>query len=184
MPKFMVNASGDQIFLPDNSHQYFSQIPGEKYVRYVENDKHDCRDSDANASLVAFYHSVVHNLPRPKFSFALEKDGPIRVTVEDTPTEVNLWQATNPKARDFRLMTIGKAYAKTPLKPEADKKTYIARVDKPATGFTAFYVELVYNNPGPAPFKFTTEVNVIPDILPFKWEDAFKKPNPAIDEDE
>ena len=174
MPKFMVNASGDQYFLPDNSHFYFSEIPGEKYVRYVENTKHDCRGTDADESVLAFYYSVAHHTPRPKFSFTLEKDGPIRVTVEDVPAEVNLWQATNPKARDFRVDTIGKAYTKTPLTMEKDK-TYVARVAKPETGFTAFYVELVYNSGGPAPFKFTSEVNVIPDILPYNWEDAFKK---------
>lgn len=174
MPKFMVNASGDQYFLPDNSRQYFSELPGEKYVRYVENTKHDCRGTDADESVLAFYNSVAHHTLRPKFSFTVEKDGPIRLTVEDTPAEVNLWQATNPKARDFRLATIGPAYTKTPLAPSGDK-TYIASVPKPAEGFTAFYVELVYNSGGPAPFKFTTEVNVIPDILPFKWEDALKK---------
>ncbi len=174
MPKFMVNASGDQFFLPDNSHFYFSELPGEKYVRYVENTNHDCRGTDADESVLAFYYSVAHNTPRPKFSFALENDGPIRVNVEDIPAEVNLWQATNPKARDFRLATIGAAYTKTPLTMNADK-TYVAHVPKPATGFTAFYVELIYPSGGPAPFKFTTEVNVIPNVLPYKWEDAFKK---------
>ena len=37
MPKFMVNATGDQFFLPDSSQFYFDDLPGEKYLRYVPN---------------------------------------------------------------------------------------------------------------------------------------------------
>jgi hypothetical protein len=36
-------------------------------------------------------------------------------------------------------------------------------------------VELVYPGPGKYPFKFTTEVSVVPDVLPYRWEDAAKK---------
>ncbi len=174
MPKYLVNSSGDEFFLPDNSHQYYSKIPGEKYLRYVENAKHNLAGSDAGESLLAFYSSVVNNTPRPKFSYTLEPDGPIRVTVEDMPKEVNLWQATNPNARDFRVDTIGKAYTKTPLTME-EGKTFVGRVEKPEKGYTAFFVELVYDSGGPTPFKFTSEVNIIPNILPYKWEDALKK---------
>ncbi len=96
------------------------------------------------------------------------------VTSKDKPREVNLWQATNPKARDFRLDVIGKAYTNTPLQAEANG-TYVGRVAKPASGYTAFFVELVYDSGGKYPFKFTTEVSVVPDVLPHKWEEAAAK---------
>jgi hypothetical protein len=38
-----------------------------------------------------------------------------------------------------------------------------------------FFVELVYDSGGKYPFKFTTEVSVVPDVLPFKFEDARKR---------
>ena len=73
---------------------------------------------------------------------------------------------------------IGKAYASTPLKAEKDG-SYVGRVAKPEKGYTAFFVEMVYDgvqtNAGRYPFKFTTEVSVVPDVLPFKWEDAAGK---------
>jgi PhoPQ-activated pathogenicity-related protein len=169
-----VNASGDEFFLPDNSHKYYSEIPGEKYLRYVENAKHNLQGSDAGESLLAFYYSVVNDTPRPKYSFTLEPGGEIRVVVEDMPKEVNLWQATNPNARDFRVDTIGRAYTKTTLTME-EGKTFVGRVEKPEKGFTAYFVELVYDSGGPVPFKFTTEVNVAPDVLPYNFEDALKK---------
>jgi PhoPQ-activated pathogenicity-related protein len=175
MPKYMVNASGDQFFLPDNSQFYYARIEGEKHLRYVPNAKHNLEGSDAAESLLSFYTAVLNNVRRPQFSWKKEKDGALTVTVKDKPLEVNLWQATNPEARDFRVDTIGKAYARTTLKAERPG-VYVGRVEKPARGYTAFFVELVYASGGKTPFKFTTEVSVVPDVLPFKWEDAKKGP--------
>jgi PhoPQ-activated pathogenicity-related protein len=168
IPKFLINASGDQFFLPDNSQFYFSGLQGEKYLRYVPNAKHNLEGSDARESMSAFYDAVLHNRPRPKFSWIKEKDGSLVVTVKDKPVEVNLWQATNPKARDFRVDTIGKTYTSTRLQ-ETRAGLYVGRVDKPASGYTAFFVELVYASGGKYPFKFTTEVSVVPDVLPYEF---------------
>jgi PhoPQ-activated pathogenicity-related protein len=82
--------------------------------------------------------------------------------------------ATNPKARDFRLGVIGPAYAATPL-VESSPGVYVVRVPKPDAGFTAFFVQLEYESGSKNPFKFTTEVSILPDVLPFKWEDAKAK---------
>lgn len=174
IPKFLINAGGDEFFLPDNSQFYYKDMPEEKHIRYVPNAKHSLSGSDARESLQAFYEAVIHNRPRPSFSWVKEKDGSLRVTVKDKPKEVNLWQATNAKARDFRLDIIGKAYTSSPLK-ETSPGVYVGTVKKPETGFTAFFVELVFDSGGMYPFKFTTEVSVVPDVLPFKWEDAMKK---------
>jgi len=171
IPKYLVHASGDQFFLPDNSQFYYDKIQGEKHIRYVPNAKHNLAGSDARDSLLAFYLAIIQNKPRPEFSWKKEKDGSLIVTVKDNPREVNLWQATNPKARDFRLDVIGAAYSSTPLK-EDKPGVYVGRVNKPSAGFTAFFVELVYDSGGKYPFKFTTEVSVVPDVLPFKFETA------------
>lgn len=173
IPKYMVNASGDQFFLPDNSQFYFGEIQGEKYLRYVPNAKHNLAGSDARESLLAYYQAVLANKPRPRFSWKKDKDGALIVTVKDKPREVNVWQATNPKARDFRVDTIGNAYTSSALK-ETKPGVYEARVNKPVSGFTAFFVELVYDSGGKYPFKFTTEVSVVPDVLPFSFSSARK----------
>lgn len=171
IPKYMVNASGDQFFLPDNSQFYFAEIQGEKYLRYVPNAKHNLAGSDARESLLAYYEAVLANKPRPQFSWKKDKDGSLIVTVKDKPREVNVWQATNSKARDFRVDTIGNAYTSSSLK-ETRPGVYEARVNKPASGFTAFFVELIYDSGGKYPFKFTTEVSVVPDVLPFSFSSA------------
>ncbi len=174
MPKFMINAAGDQFFLPDNSQFYYPGLQPEKHIRYVPNAKHDLANSDAVDSMVAFYDAVVDGRPRPRFDWAKQADGTLVVTARDKPREVRLWQATNPKARDFRLDVIGPAYTSTVLQPRRDG-TYAGRPDKPAAGFTAYFVELTYDSGGPRPYKFTTEVAVSPNVLTAKWSDAAAK---------
>jgi PhoPQ-activated pathogenicity-related protein len=174
IPKYLVNASGDQYFLPDNSKFYFPELQGEKYLRYIPNTKHNLAGTDVRESLLAFYEAILHNRPRPQFSWKKEKDGALVVTVKDKPREVNLWQATNPKARDFRVDTIGNTWTSTSLK-EGKSGVYVARVGKPASGYTAFFVELVYESGSKYPFKFTTEVSVMPDVLPFKFANNLKR---------
>ncbi len=175
MPKFMINASGDQFFLPDGSQFYYSDLPEEKHLRYVPNAKHNLEGTDAVDSMIAFYQAVINEKPRPRFSWKKGKDGSLVVTVVDHPTEVLLWQATNHAARDFRVDTIGKAYRSSPLKESGRRGVYVGRVKRPVKGFTAFFIELTYPAPGKHPFQFTTEVSVVPDVLPYKWEDAKKK---------
>ena len=48
--------------------------------------------------------------------------------------------------------------------------SYVGKVEKPAEGYTAYMVELTYPNPAGPDFKFTTQVKVNPDVLPFKYE--------------
>jgi PhoPQ-activated pathogenicity-related protein len=174
LPKYVVNAAGDQYFTPDSSKFYFDDLKGPKYLRYVPNGDHSLRGTDAADSILAFYRAIVAGSPLPKFQWKMEKDGSITVTAETKPKEVNLWQATNPKARDFRLLTIGKAYRSSPL--EADGKgVYVGRVEKPESGWTAFFVELVFDSgDAKAPYKFTTQVQVVPDVLPHSFEE-FRK---------
>jgi PhoPQ-activated pathogenicity-related protein len=166
IPKFLINSTGDQFFLPDSSQFYFDGLPGEKYLRYVPNTDHGLSGSDADRSFLAFYDSILKNSPRPKFTWKIEDDKIVVNPVSGRPKEVNLWQATNPKKRDFRLDTIGRAWKSSPLEAEGDGR-YVAEVSEPKKGWTAFFVEMVYGKGGLIPYKFTTEVCVVPKRLPF-----------------
>jgi len=170
MPKFLLNAAGDQFFLPDSSQFYFDALQGEKYLRYVPNADHSLDGSDAVESLLAFYLSVLHNQPRPQIEWSFEQDKAIRVSTSMAPSQVLLWQATNPEARDFRVETLGRKYRSSDLAPR-DDGNYLARVKPPEKGWTAFFVELTYRGVGPVPLKLTTSVRVVPDELPFADED-------------
>ena len=119
---------------------------------------------------MAFYQAVLKGAPLPKFSWKVQDDSTIRVQTETAPQEVNLWQATNPKARDFRLLSIGPAYRRSALQSQGDG-VYVAKVEKPSAGWTAFFVELVFPSGDKMPYKFTTQVHVVPDVLPHSYEE-------------
>ena len=175
IPKFLVNASGDQFFLPDNSRFYYEGLPQEKRLRYVENAAHNLAGSDAVDSMLAWYNSVITGGKRPDFIWNKVDVNGIAFRPLDKPKEVRLWQAHNPKARDFRMESVGPIYTSTLLAPQEDG-TYFAQVPMPTEGFTAFFVEAAFDSGiASAPFKFTTEVSILPDTLPFKWEDAAAK---------
>ena len=169
MPKYIVNACGDQFFLPDSSQFYFDALPGVKYLRYVPNADHGLKETDAHQSLTTFYMAILKNFHLPQFSWTLEGEDAIRVTAKDTPNYAMVWQATNPEARDFRLETLGSKWQNTMLTAQS-KGNYLARVPKPAKGWTAFFVELSFPSSSETPdFKFTTQVRVVPDVLPYKF---------------
>ena len=170
MPKFVVNAAGDEFFPPDNSQFYFDALPGVKYLRYVPNADHSLSGSDAPETIMACHAAVVLDTPLPQFTWSWPGEGTVRVEAKTPPASVRLWQATNPRARDFRVETIGKAWESSVV--EAANGTYHATVEKPTKGWTAYFVELTFSGPlgekGP-PFKFTTQVKVVPDVLPFPY---------------
>lgn len=165
MPKLMLNAAGDQFFLPDSSQFYFDDLPGEKHLRYVANTDHSMDGSDALETLTAFYFAIAHNVPRPEYTWSVV-DGKLRVESQAQPKEVVLWRAHNPETRDFRLETLGAQYQSTPLKEVGDG-IYEAQLDAPDEGWAAQFVELTYDIGAPVPLKLTTSVYVLPDELPY-----------------
>ncbi len=166
IPKCLINSSGDQFFLPDSAQFYFHDLPGEKHIRYVPNTDHGLGGSDAIESLLVFFKSVVIGATRPKFTWSVKDDCSIKVKTTTKPTAVKLWQATNQKTRDFRLEIIGPVWKSSAL-GEQGGGIYIAKVPKPEKGWTAFFAELTFDSGGPIPYKFTTQVSVIPKTLPF-----------------
>lgn len=169
LPKLIVNATGDPLFLPDSSRFYFDKLKGEKHLRYVPNADHSLNGTDAFDSLLAFFREIVEGVPRPELSWRFEGRTAIRVWTgtKRRPSGVRLWKASNPDARDFRLETIGPQWTSTLLEPRADG-VYVGRVDQPARGWTAFFVEMTYPGGGDEPLKLTTAVRVVPDTLPHR----------------
>lgn len=172
MPKFVINAVGDEFFPPDATRYSYRRLPEVKRLRMLPNSRHSTEGTDVFDSMLAFYDAVLNGRPLPSYDWETRPDGAIVVRSDEAPAEVWLWRGTNPEARDFRVDTLGEtAFTRTPLTPRADG-AYVAEAPTPAKGFTAYFVELVYRGATRYPFKFTTEVHVTPDVLPYRWEDA------------
>jgi PhoPQ-activated pathogenicity-related protein len=183
LPKLILNAAGDQFFLPDSSRFYFDALRGEKHLRYVPNTSHSLDKSDATETLEAFYTAIVRGEPRPEMRWTFEPDGSIKVVAKRRPDDIRVWQASNPAGRNFRQDVIGPAYKATPVSTVSTARaggapaetslrlvgpnTWIAHVPGPTAGWTAFFVELSYTGGGKYPLKVTTGVRVLPDTLPY-----------------
>ncbi len=174
-PKFMVNASGDQFFLPDSSRYYYDQLKGEKLLRYVPNADHGLKGSDAIESVAAFYQMICTGKPRPEVSWTFESNGSIRATTKTKPAEVKFWQAHNASARDFRVKTIGNAFKGTELHAESEG-VYVSPVPEKKEGWTASFIEFSFDSGAAFPLKVTTAVRVTPDTLPYEGIDLTKVP--------
>ena len=159
MPKLLINAAGDEIFLPDSWRFYWDGLRGEKQLRYVPNTGHGLIGT---GSLEAFYSTIVSGEPRPSFSWHVA-GGALAIQTETQPEAMTLWKATNPKTRDFRIQTISR-WESTPV-AFRDDGAYHITVPSPEEGWTAFFVELEFS--GTPPLKLTTGVVVTPDTLPY-----------------
>ncbi len=168
MPKLMVNAAGDEFFIPTSSQFYFDQLPAEKYLRYVPNANHSLDNTDALETILAFYASILNKSPRPKFSWQFGEDGSITVWSESKVKEVRMWSAGNKKARDFRKDTIGNGWRSKELMQQSDG-SYKAIPKQPNKGWRAYFIELTYETSFGTPIKFTTPVRVTPNTLPFDY---------------
>lgn len=164
LPKLLINACGDQFFLPDSSQFYFDALPGPKYLRYIPNTDHSMKGSDAPRTLAAWHHAIVTGAALPRLAWRHDSDGGLVVSTGTKPRRAVLWRATNPEARDFRVETFGANWTSEPV--DAAGGEIRVKVPEPAAGWTAYLVELEYDLGGPAPLKLTTEVTVTPKTLP------------------
>jgi PhoPQ-activated pathogenicity-related protein len=173
MPKFIINAAGDDFFVMDSIRFYMDYLQGETYIRHVPNTDHYLTgaEDDVFTSMVPYYDALLNNAPRPEFTWDLREDGSIQILTTDSPQAVNLWQASNTQTRDFRLSTTGPIWQSTVLE-ESQPGVYIAQVPVPPAGWTAFFVELIFDGRTLGTtvydYKFTTEMHVLPEIRPFE----------------
>lgn len=170
LPKLLLNATGDQFFLPDSWQFYWSSLEGEKHLRYVPNAEHSMRGTDVAETLYAFYEGIVTDTPRPEFDWSVE-GATLRATPRpgSEPSAVTLWQAVNEQARDFRVDTIGRSWQASEV--SALDGSYEATLETPAKGWRAGFLELTFPGPGDHRYKLTSGVVVTPPDLPFEPPD-------------
>jgi PhoPQ-activated pathogenicity-related protein len=165
MPKCVINATGDQFFLPDSSQFYFDDLPGEKHLCYVPNGEHSLNGTNALDTLIAFYYCIVHDVERPEYEWSFPEADVIEVSCNSAPTNVLLWEATNPTARDFRVDTIGRGYKSRLVKANGDL-LYRVKLEEPEAGWKASFVQCEFNVGAPVPMRLSTGVRVLPEELP------------------
>ncbi|WP_062268327.1 PhoPQ-activated pathogenicity-related family protein [Endozoicomonas arenosclerae] len=172
MPKYIINATGDDFFLPDSSRFYFDDLRGDKWIRFLPDLRHYIVKMDrslVSATVESFYGAIIEDRPMPTINWDVS-DEKLKVISSLPPKAMKLWSAENPEARDFRTSPDNPAV--TRFKPEPlsfhckDSCRANISLTKPEKGWNASFVELIYPNPPYRDLSFTTRVFVTPDKYP------------------
>jgi PhoPQ-activated pathogenicity-related protein len=176
LPKYIINAASDEFFLPDSWQFYWDDLPGTKALRYIPNTGHSLSGTDTPSSLIAFYSHILENRDLPRFEWEASSDSGIRIQLDpdNLPDELLLWSAHNPNGRDFRLYVIDRIWLAQDVEIDDDGSAYV-ELNSPGSGFTAWFVEGIFNAGSSHPLKLTTGVVVTPDEYPFE---PFETNNP------
>ncbi|HOZ45304.1 MAG TPA: PhoPQ-activated protein PqaA family protein [Candidatus Hydrogenedentes bacterium] len=158
MPKLVLLGTNDEYWCVDSANLYFPDLPGEKHLRYEPNAGHGLGFGIVPA-IVSFYNSVLTGENVPPYGWKHTEDGALEVTWDCAGARAVLWQAQSAN-RDFRQAT----WIQTPL--DGDGRA-VARVSAPASGWTAYYVEIVFPGiAGGLPYGLCTQMTVTPDTFP------------------
>lgn len=159
MPKLIFNGTNDEYWPVDVIKFYFYDLPGENYLHYVPNAGHGLGDRrQAINALNSFFAETILGYDYPECSWEFEEsDKEVIVTIdvsEDELEGVQLWSAFS-EDRDFRDNEFH--YQVLDIIP-TDKIT--VRVNYPDSGFSAFYIDLLYPNPYGEIYSKSTRVFV------------------------
>lgn len=159
MPKLIFNGTNDEYWPVDVIKFYFYDLPGENYLHYVPNAGHGLGDRrQAINALNSFFAETILGYDYPECSWEFEEsDKEVIVTIdvsEDELEGVQLWSAFS-EDRDFRDNEFH--YQVLDISP-TDKIT--VRVNYPDSGFSAFYIDLLYPNPYGEIYSKSTRVFV------------------------
>lgn len=159
MPKLIFNGTNDEYWPVDVIKFYFHDLPGENYLHYVPNAGHGLGDRrQAINALNSFFAETILGYDYPECSWEFEEsDKEVIVTIdvsEDELEGVQLWSAFS-EDRDFRDNEFH--YQVLDILP-TDKIT--VRVNYPDSGFSAFYIDLLYPNPYGEIYSKSTRVFV------------------------
>ena len=166
LPKFLINATGDEFFITDSWQFYWDDLVGDKYIQYVPNANHGLNGTYNLGSLVAFYNAVITESPIPKVDWSVSSDSIYLEVLSDVDYKVTKWEAVNENARDFRVPVIGKVWKDLELSKTPDNQ-YAIHFSAPENGYKAGLLEIVFDSGTEVPFTFTTGTVVTPNAYPF-----------------
>ena len=166
LPKFLINATGDEFFITDSWQFYWDDLVGDKYIQYVPNANHGLNGTYNLGSLVAFYNAVITESAIPKVDWSVSADSIYLEVLSDVDYKVTKWEAVNENARDFRVPVIGRVWKDSELSKTSNNQ-YAINFSAPEKGYKAGMLEIIFDSGTEVPFTFTTGTVVTPNTYPF-----------------
>lgn len=180
LPKFSINATGDEFFLLDSTQFYWHELPGPKFLRYIPNSDHSLEHTDAIESISAFHWLIQNEQPLPSFEWKWINQKTVEIDqIHGLVSEISIWRAHNPIARDFRLLrkkdsmeVQGPRWQQEVVFQRENEKDVVntPRVfefSADGSGWYAHLVEMKFDIGFLYPLILTTSVSVSPSRLPF-----------------
>lgn len=156
IPKYIINASGDDFYVPDNTRFYYDKLPGEKSLRIAPNTDHYGIKKFTEQSIISFVNRIQDKKALPKLKSIIHNKTLI-VNFSEKPVKITRWTAKNSEARDFRY-ACGIKYIPSSLDKSAENKIEIP-LSYTAPGWEAIFIEATFNDG----YVATTQVHIIPD---------------------
>lgn len=189
MPKLVVDAGGDEFFMPDDNHYWWDEMPGEKHILFIQDAEHSLATGiqEIIPSVAAFVWGVLNNSPRPSMTWDWYNGteyGNLTVYTSEQPLKVTVWYADTiqDERRDWRLVTgqnpcptiVVSGYCFQPVLWFKDKvptivndTTYTVTMDAPEMGWRAFFITVEFPGTGISNYRFSTQVVITPNTFPY-----------------
>ena len=155
LPKLIINGTNDPYWTVDALNQYWDDLSGVKYIRYVPNAGHGLQGGREGAltTLAVFFQHVADGKPGPLVDWKHETVGDVyqlKINSNVAPTEVKLWTAAS-NTKDFREAK----WSSRPIKVVGG--SFVGEVPKPEQGHVAFYGEVLFKAYG-HDYSVTTQI--------------------------
>ncbi len=162
IPKYIINASGDDFFIPDNTRYFYDQLPGEKSLRIAPNTDHAGIINFAQQSLITFVNRIQNGTALPVLTTTYTgavNNKQMTINFSEKPSQVVRWTATNTASRDFRY-ACGIRYVSSPL-PLSGANTVTISLANTNPGWQASFIEATFSDG----YVATSQVNIVPDAV-------------------
>lgn len=189
IPKYIINASGDDFFAPDSSKLYFDKLPGDNnYLRYLPNTRHFFTLNATSLRLVneainSYFYLILNKVTLPKLHWCLYNNK-IELTSSIKPKTIKLWFSNNKHKRDFRYFVpsfvqdtillskfhnrCDNCYLETIVDFACIENHGQCKISIPLSalkkGWQASFAEAHYDI-GNTDFVITTEINIVPSTV-------------------
>ncbi|KEQ16523.1 PhoPQ-activated protein PqaA family protein [Endozoicomonas numazuensis] len=173
LPTYIINASADEFFPPDSARFYYPKLSELTWLRYLPNASHYLgRDSSVNTDevIASAFGALISEQDMPAMNWRQLDEGGLEIRTSLKPKEARAWVCHNPNARDFRkdvLIQMGTGYQARNIEPFSSSPwTYQFCPSSPGEGWSAFFIELIFDNAPYPDLILTSGVRVTPDVYP------------------
>jgi len=184
IPKLLVSGTGDEFFLVTDSHNWWNQMGGPKWILMNQNAEHSLVPwhrkigETVGAWLMLLLEDNLPNVPQMAWLRGPSvTGGRIALNVDPVPDEITAWTAHTWRddiKKDFRLV-IGQPPTPNPVfwtrkaVTHVGPGSYDVEVPTELPGYNAVFMDCSWTSLIPGlTLHLTTEVQVTPDTFPFE----------------